>query len=149
MAARHGEDYIRGLHDDRQVWLGAERIDVTAHPVLAGSLAGVAGWFDWQHAHADECLVPDPETGEPVGVSHLVPRDRDDLRRRAVAFERLARYSTGVLGRTPDYLDATLAGFAGRPDVFGANGDTRAVEAVQCFHREVTAGDLALTHTIV
>jgi 4-hydroxyphenylacetate 3-monooxygenase/anthranilate 3-monooxygenase (FAD)/4-hydroxyphenylacetate 3-monooxygenase len=149
MGARCGEEYVEGLKDDREVWLGAEQVDVATSPVLAGSVAGVAGWFDWQHEHADECIVADPETGEGIGAGHLVPRGPDDLRRRAVAFERLARYSMGVLGRTPDYLAATLAGFAGRPDVFGANGDARAVEAVQRFHREAASGDLAMTHTIV
>ena len=32
----------------------------------------------------------------------------------------------GALGRTPDYVNVTLAGFAGRPDLFGKNGDQRA-----------------------
>ena len=49
MGARRGADYVAGLRDGRQVWLGAERVDVTAHPALAGSLAGMAGYFDWQH----------------------------------------------------------------------------------------------------
>lgn len=149
MGARTGKQYIEGLRDDRVVWLGDERVAVTDSPAFAGSLAGVAGWFDWQHEHAEECLVDDPDSGETVGASHLVPRGPGDLARRHTAFERLARYSVGMLGRTPDYVNATAAGFAGRPDILAANGDDRAAEAMAAYQREVARRDLALTHTIV
>jgi 4-hydroxyphenylacetate 3-monooxygenase len=149
MTARQGKDYVEGLRDGRIVWWGDQRVDVTEHPAFAGSLAGIAGWFDWQHEHADACLTVDPATGDSVGVSHVIPRGRQDLRNRAVALEAHARYSMGTLGRTPDYLNVTLAGFAGRPDVFGRNGDQRAVEALARYHAEAAARDLALTHTIV
>jgi 4-hydroxyphenylacetate 3-monooxygenase/anthranilate 3-monooxygenase (FAD)/4-hydroxyphenylacetate 3-monooxygenase len=91
----------------------------------------------------------DAESGELINVSHMIPKSASDLRRRAEALECLARYSVGFLGRTPDYVNVTTAGFAGRPDVFGMNGDTRAVEALRRFQREVALRDLALTHTIV
>jgi aromatic ring hydroxylase len=149
MGARTGKQLLDGLRDQREVWLGSQRIDVREHPAFAGSLAGLAGYFDWQHAHGDECLMADEASGERIGVAHLIPRSRADLRRRGVALERLARYSMGALGRTPDYVSVTLAGFAGRPDVFGKNGDQRAVAALQAFQREVALRDLALTHTIV
>ncbi|MDD9947732.1 MAG: hypothetical protein OXU20_42215 [Myxococcales bacterium] len=147
--ARNGRQYLSDLRDGREVWLGSERIDVAEHPALAGSRSGMAGYFDWQHAHADECLMRDDASGALINASHLVPRTPEDLRRRARAFERLARYSMGALGRTPDYVNVTLAGFVGRPDIFGMNGDTRAVDALSRFQREVIERDLSLTHTIV
>jgi aromatic ring hydroxylase len=149
MGARTGKAYLASLRDEREVWLGSERVDVATHPAFAGSRAGIGGYFDWQHAHASECLIDDAASGERIGVCHIVPKSREDLRKRAVCIERLARYSMGALGRTPDYLNVTTAGFAGRPDVFGMNGNTRAVEALQRFQREVALRDLALTHTIV
>lgn len=149
MGARHGHEYLSGLRDEREVWLGAERIVVAEHPAFAGSLAGIAGYFDWQHAHAADCLIEDPETGQSIGIAHVIPKSRADLGRRGVGLEQLARYSMGVLGRTPDYVNVTAAGFAGRPDVFGKNGDKRAVEALRRYQREVALRDLALTHTIV
>jgi aromatic ring hydroxylase len=149
MTARRGLDYLASLRDGREVWLGAQRVDVSEHPTFAGSRAGIAGYYEWQHEHANECLMVDAESGERIGVAHMIPRSQEDLRRRGIALERLARYSMGTLGRTPDYVSVTLAGFAGRPDVFGKNGDTRAVEALSRFQREVAQRDLALTHTIV
>jgi aromatic ring hydroxylase len=149
MGARNGHAYLEGLRDAREVWLGTQRVEVSTHPAFAGSLAGIAGYYDWQYAHAGECLADDAASGERIGIAHVIPRGRDGLRRRAIGLERLARYSMGALGRTPDYVNLTAAGFAGRPDVFGMNGDTRAVEALQRFQREVALRDLALTHTIV
>jgi 4-hydroxyphenylacetate 3-monooxygenase/anthranilate 3-monooxygenase (FAD)/4-hydroxyphenylacetate 3-monooxygenase len=149
MSARTGQQYLEGLRDDRVVWLGNEKIDVLRHPAFAGSLRGMAGYFDWQHQHAGDCLVNDPEAGTPMSASLVVPHTRADLARRHVCFDRLARYSAGMLGRTPDYVNVTLAGFVARSDVFTTNGETGGAENLRRFHREVVERDLSLTHTIV
>lgn len=145
MTARTGAQYKAGLADGRSVWLGGGKADVLTHPAFAGSVAGMAGYFDWQHRHADDCLVEDTETGMPMNASLLIPRNANDLARRHRAFDRLARYSYGMLGRTPDYVNVTLAGFTARHDVFGPVGGQR----LRRFYREVVEGDLSLTHTII
>jgi aromatic ring hydroxylase len=149
MTARTGQEYLAGLRDDRTVWLGNEKVDVLSHPAFAGSLKGMAAYFDWQHTHAADCLVPDPETGKPMSASLIVPKTADDLRRRHAAFDRFARYSNGMLGRTPDYVNVTLAGFVARSDIFTAKGDTTFAERLGRFYREVVEKDLSLTHTII
>lgn len=149
MTARTGQQYLEGLKDDRTVWLGKEKVDVLGHPAFAGSLGGMAGYFDWQHAHADDCLTPDPDTGKPMSASLIVPSSAEDLQRRHRAFDRFARYSNGMLGRTPDYVNVTLAGFVGRSDIFTAKGDTTYSDRLKRFYREVVEGDLSLTHTII
>lgn len=150
MAARTGKEFIEGLKDDREIWLGNERVkDVTTHPVLRGSVLGMAGYFDWQHRYAEDCLVPDPVTGQPMNASLIVPRNADDLQRRHRAFERFARYSCGMLGRTPDYVNVTLAGFVARKDIFTSKGDTTSYDRLHAFYREVVEKDLSMTHTII
>jgi len=75
MPARTGDEFLRGLKDDREVWVGGERVrDVAACPAFAGAARSVAALFDLQHEAATVCLMPDPETGEPINVSHLIPR---------------------------------------------------------------------------
>jgi aromatic ring hydroxylase len=150
MTARTGAQYIEGLRDDRTAWLGNAKVDVVNHPALAGSARGMAGYFDWQHKYADDCLVPDPETGRPMSASLIVPRNAEDLAKRHRCFERLAQYSYGMLGRTPDYVNVTLAGFVARSDVFTKkNGDRTAADRLKKFYREVVDGDLSMTHTII
>jgi len=149
VAARNGEQYIRGLDDQRVLWVGDKQVSVLGEPTFSGSLRGLAGYYDWQHQHADECLVTDPVSGEPMSASLIVPRNAADLAARRRCFERIARYSRGMMGRTPDYVNTTLAGFVARADLLSSTGDTTGAERLQKFYREVVEGDLALTHTIV
>lgn len=149
MTARTGQQYLEGLKDDRTVWLGNEQVNVLGHKAFAGSVSGMAGYFDWQHTHAEDCLVDDPETGTPMSASLIIPKSLDDLKRRNRAFDRFARYSNGMLGRTPDYVNVTLAGFMARRDIFTAKGDTTFSDRLGWFYREVVEKDLSLTHTII
>jgi 4-hydroxyphenylacetate 3-monooxygenase/anthranilate 3-monooxygenase (FAD)/4-hydroxyphenylacetate 3-monooxygenase len=149
MTARTGEEFRAGLKDDREVWLGDRRVEVRSEPAFTGSLGGMAGYFDWQHKYAEDCLVEDPESGKPMSASLIVPRNADDLRRRHRAFDRFARYSQGMLGRTPDYVNVTLAGFVARSDIFESKGETTHSARLKRFHREVVEGDLSMTHCII
>ncbi|MPT47129.1 MAG: aromatic ring hydroxylase [Sphingobium sp.] len=150
MTARTGEQYKAGLDDAREVWLGDENIHVASDPRFAGSINGMAGYFDWQHKYADTCLVPDPERpGEVMSASHIVPRTAEDLQIRHKGLEQLSRYSYGMLGRTPDYVNVVLAGHVARKDIYDRAGDPVFYERLRKFQREVIEGDLSMTHTII
>lgn len=148
MSARTGAEYLCGLRDDRAVWVNGESVgDVTSHQLFKGSLAGMAGYFDWQHKFEDSCLM---ETEEGlISVSHLIPKSREDLTRRHAGLSQLARYSVGMLGRTPDYVNVTFAGFAGQPSVWRQAGNEAGHDNLCVFQREIADRDLSLTHTIV
>ena len=153
MAARTGEEFLKGLRArPRELWLeGAKVDDVTEHPAFAGAAAALAAVFDRQHEFPDDCLMPDPATGEPINVSHIIPRSKDDLLRRHRALVRSAEVSVGLMGRTPDYLNVTFAGFAGeRAAWIGADGrNTAGHDHLVAFQRQLARDDLALTHTII
>ncbi len=143
MTARTGQEYLAGLKDDREVWLNGERVaDVREHPSLAAGARAIAAIYDLQHAAADVCLMPHPETGRPMSVSHLIPRSRADLERRHACLERIAEYTVGIMGRTPDYLNVTFAGFAGRADSWAINGNDRGAANLVAFQRELVERDL-------
>jgi len=148
MGARTGAEYVAGLRDQRSVWVNGEAVeDVTTHPGFRGSIAGMAGYFDWQHRFPDECLI---ETdGGLTSVSHLIPKSREDLAKRHRGLKRLAQYSVGMLGRTPDYVNVTFAGFAGQPSLWRAAGNEQGHDNLCAFQREIADRDLSLTHTIV
>src|SRR5471032_41081 len=150
MPARTGEQFLKGLRGPRAVWVDGERVrDVVDHPKLTGAAHALAEIYDLQHTHAAECLTPDPETGEPIAVSHVIPRSRADLARRHTALRRVAEYFVGLMGRTPDYMNVTYAGFAGRPDEWGAHGNGAGYERLIAYQKFLRRGDIALTHTIV
>jgi len=150
MPARTGRQFLAGLKVPRDIYVGDEKVtDVASHPAFRGAAEELAAVFDLQHAEADRCLVPDPETGEPINASHMIPRSRDDLFKRHGALEVCAEHSVGLMGRTPDYMNVTFAGFAARPDEWSLGGNEAGAANLIAFQKEMRRGDLSLTHTII
>jgi aromatic ring hydroxylase len=153
VGARTGADYLKGLKaTSREIWLGGERVhDVTEHPALQGGAHAIAAYYDLQFEHPEELLIPDPESGERINISHMQPRSIDDLRRRGAGLTRIAELSLGAMGRTPDYLNVTFAGFADDEQRW-AGADGRNAEGyanLVAFQQRLRRDDLSLTHTIV
>jgi len=150
MPARTGTEFLRGLKGAREVWVESERVtDVTSHPAFAGAAHALAQVFDLQHQAADVCLMPDPETGENINVSHMIPRSKADLQKRHKGLERISEYSVGLMGRTPDYMNVTYAGFAGRADEWAINGNENGADNLVNYQKKLRRDDISLTHTIV
>ena len=77
MPARTGKEYLDGLKDEREIWLGDERVaDVTVHPALRRGAATLAQLYDLQHAPElhDLRTYTSPSSGEPVGRSFQPPQ---------------------------------------------------------------------------
>ena len=123
--------------------------DPASHPALSGAAHAIAAVFDLQHERADVCLMPDPETGEPINVSHMIPRSRADLERRHAGLQAIAEYSVGLMGRTPDYVNVTYAGFAGRDDEWSINGNEEGAANLVRYQKHMARADLSLTHAII
>ena len=102
MAARTGEQFLKGLRDDRAIWVGSERVrDVADHPAFSGAARAMAALFDLQHEAADVCLMPDPETGRGNQRQPSHPA----LARRPRSPPRVPRAARGV-HRRPHGTDA-------------------------------------------
>jgi hypothetical protein len=67
MPARTGKKFLQGLEDERQIWVGEERVhDVAAHPAPAGAARFVA---------CPAGPVPEPHTLDaPERARRLVDR---------------------------------------------------------------------------
>jgi 4-hydroxyphenylacetate 3-monooxygenase len=153
MPARHGQDYLNGLKaTNREMWLGGEKVEsVTDHPLLAGGASAIAAYYDLQHQYPDELLAADPETGEEMNITHVQPRSLADLQKRHAGLTRISELSMGVMGRTPDYMNVTFAGFADdRTRWAGPGGtNTEGYENLVAFQKRLRRDDLSLTHTII
>ncbi len=117
MPARTGQEYIKGLKErPREVWICGERVeDVTTHPAFRNGVKSVAALYDMQldQALLEEMTYPSPTTGQPVGLSFLIPQSVEDLVRRRRMMEHWAWASCGMMGRSPDFLNAIFAAWAG------------------------------------
>src|SRR5580700_11341188 len=150
MGARTGREFLKGLSKPRELWVGNDKVrDIVSHPAFAGAANTMAQIFDLQHEARDVCLMPDPETGEPINISHMIPRSRADLERRHACLQAIAEYSVGLMGRTPDYVNVTYAGFAGRNDEWSINGNDEGAANLVRYQKHMARADLSLTHAII
>src|ERR1041385_900978 len=151
MAARSGAEYLSGLADAREIWFDGTRVrDVAGHPILGRTAHSLAELYDLQRDPKLESKLtyPSPKTGDPVSLAFIQPRSIDDLVRRRVMFKHWADFSGGMLGRTPDYLNAILAGSASSADYFGRNGHEYSGRIVE-YYEYCRERDLCATHTFV
>lgn len=79
----------------------------------------------------------------------MIPRSRADLGRRHVGLDRIAEFSIGLMGRTPDYMNVTFAGFAGDATGWAAFGNDRGADNLVRYQKMIARKDLSLTHAIV
>jgi 4-hydroxyphenylacetate 3-monooxygenase len=145
---RTGRQYLDSLRDGREVYIDGERVrDVTKDPRLAGAASTVAELYDLQH---DTALAPDltyasPKTGNPVALSFIEPKSREDLERRGRAFAIVAEKCSGLFGRTPDFMNAGLAAIASASEIFDT--EARAFgRNVRRYYEDMREQDLTMTH---
>jgi 4-hydroxyphenylacetate 3-monooxygenase len=152
MGARTGAQYLAGLRARRtEIWLRGERVpDVTTHPGLAGGARAVASLYDQQSdpAQREAMTFLDPDSGERLGLSFIIPRTREDLERRRAMMLSWARTTCGMMGRSPDFMNVTFACWAGAAAYFG-RGRPEFADNMRRYYRYVAENDLVLTHALI
>jgi len=148
MGIRTGAAYLAALRDGRQIWLDGELIrDVTTDRRLAPAARSMADLFDMQHDPSlrERMTYPSPSSGDPVGLSFIQPRSVDDLVRRRVMVKTWMDATCGMFGRSPDFMNVMLTGFASAHQSFGERFGGNLLRYYQ-FMRE---SDRVMTHTLV
>ena len=152
MPAKTGQQYINGLRErPAEVWLRGERVrDVTTHPALRGGVRSMAALYDLQHDTdlRDEMTFTSPSSGMPVGLSFIIPRSHEDLERRRAMMANWAGLGCGMMARTPDFMNVSIAGWAGAAPYFAVNR-MGFDENVLRFYEHIRENDVTLTHTLV
>ena len=152
MPARTGAEYIAGLRDRAaDIYIGGEKVaDVTRHPAFAGGLQTIAGLLDMQHDPdtRGEMTYTSPSTGDPVGLSFIMPRNAEDLARRRKMMRNWAKFSCGMMGRTPDFLNVAVMSMAAAADYSGQNRP-EFKQNILNYYEYIRENDIVMTHTLV
>jgi 4-hydroxyphenylacetate 3-monooxygenase len=152
MPARTGEEYIAGLRERAaEVYIHGEQVkDVTTHPALRNGVRTLATLYDLQHdpALCEEMTYVSPTTGEPVGLSFIIPQTAQDLERRRTMMTHWARASCGMMGRTPDFMNVNMMAMAAAGEYFAQNRP-EFKDNIQRYYEYIREHDLVLTHTLV
>lgn len=147
MGIRSGRSYLESLRDGRQVWIDGELVrDVAADKRFAGAAETIAELYDMQ---GDARMTfPSPRDGAPVGLSYLRPETVDDLVRRREMVKVWADATCGMMGRSPDFMNVMVTGFASAADAF-AERDKQFGDNIRNFYEYARDHDICMTHTLV
>ena len=151
MGARSGADYLAGLGTDREIWLDGERIpDVRTDPRLGGAADAIAELYDLQlHPdHVGDMTYESPTSGDPVGLSFIEPRSVADLVRRRTMVKAWMDHTSGMFGRSADFMNIMVAGLAFAADDFD-RPDRPYGRYLRDYYEHIRENDLVLTHTLV
>jgi len=149
MGARSGSNYLSSLKKmNAEVWLGGERVgEVTSHPAFRNCARSIASLYDMQLEHPEQMTYRTDDGGRS-GLSFIQPKSIEELRKRSRMMAAWANFSGGMLGRTPDYLNASIAAMAAARDFFTAS-DPRFGDNIANYYLEARKHDWCATHTLV
>lgn len=150
MPAKTGKEYINRLKEaNNNVYIHGERVDdVTEHPAFKNVVQSMAHLYDLQYEKEDKMLYTSPTSGDKVGMTFLHPTSIDDLILRREAITEWARTSGGMMGRSPDYLNAELMAMGMNNRLF-AEGNPDFAENARNYYEYARENDISLTHTLI
>ena len=114
---RTGKEHLESLRDGRVIYIGSEKIDdVTRHPAFRNAAQTVAALYDMKADPANHAEMTYEEDGGRHSIYYLRAKSRDDLQRRMIGHKRIADFTYGMFGRSPDHVASFVAGMAMKPD---------------------------------
>ena len=118
---RTGKEHLESLRDGRVVYIGGEKVDdVTRHPAFRNAAATVAGIYDLKADPANRDVMTYEEDGARHSIYFLRAKTRDDLQRRMEGHRKIADFTYGMFGRSPDHVASFVTGMAMKPDALVA-----------------------------
>jgi 4-hydroxyphenylacetate 3-monooxygenase len=147
---RTGQQFLDSLDDDREVWIGGERVaDIRQHDGFTGVLATIAAAYDLQHEDEhSETLTMISDDGERVGRAYQIPRGTEDLEARRRLVEIFSARTGGTLGRLPEYGAAFGIGMLQLHDRLAVS-DERAAAMIADWFAASRDGDAFVTTSFV
>ena len=149
--AKDGKAYLSSLRDNRTIYIDGRKVtDVTTDSNFCGAIASAAGLYDYQAApeNLEQMTFPSPTSGERVNLAWQLPKTFGELVKRRQAIETWSSLSCGMIGRSPDHVASTLAGFRMGLAAF-RNYDTARAAALESYFQYARDNDLFLSYVII
>src|SRR4051812_46673336 len=143
-----GQDYLESIRDGRRVYVGGELVeDVTAHPAFRNAAHSFAMIYDRKRASENRDVMTFDEDGETFSSYFLLPRTREDLQRRFETHRRIASWTHGLLGRSPDTSRSYVGGWVRVPALSARTGRGFG-KNTRNYSRHMRANDVFASHTV-
>lgn len=150
MAIRTGKEYIERLKEPREVYVDGERItDVTQYPPFRRPIEAVARLYDMKHVPElqPKLTYPSPTTGDLCDICYMLPTSPEDVIKKSEAYKIFAKATYGSMGRSPEFMNAFVAGMAASKKLFRKAGE-QFERNIQNYYEYVRENDLFLTHAL-
>lgn len=113
-----GKEKLERMRDGRVVYVGSERIDdVTTHPAFRNAARTVADLYDYKSDPANRDDLSFEEDGERFAIYWKQCRTREELAKRMRALRKIADFTFGMFGRSPDHVAGMVTGLSMKPSV--------------------------------
>ena len=148
---RTSANYRQSLDDGRAIYLDGKRINgVTGHPAFRNAIDSVAHLYDFQSRaeNVERMTFVSPGNGDRVSRMWQLPTTYGELVERRQALVAAAETHFGFMGRSPDHVASTIAGFYMGSDVYEPHGAAR-VAAVRDYYEYARDRDLYLSYVII
>jgi 4-hydroxyphenylacetate 3-monooxygenase len=151
MGIRTGKAFLDSMRDGRQIWIDGELVrDVTRDRRFSGAAHSMAELYDMQHDPEliERLTYKSPTSGARIGLSFIQPRNIDDLVRRRDMVKTWMDATCGMFGRSPDFMNINITGFASAHEEFGRQ-DRRFAENIWNYYVYAREDDISMTHTLI
>jgi 4-hydroxyphenylacetate 3-monooxygenase len=149
--SRSGSQFLQSLDDGRAVYLDGGRVSkVVGHPAFGGAARSIANLYDMQAApeNLEKMTFASPKTGDRVSRMWQLPTTYEELVTRREALTSWAETHFGFMGRSPDHVASTLAGFYMGSSIYEEHGAERA-KGVRDYYEYARDRDLYLSYVII
>jgi len=146
---RSGNDYLESLRDGRRIYIGGDLVDdVTSHAAFRNTARVFAGIYDLKRSPEHLDTMSFEADGGRHSSWFLQAKTKDELRKRTEAHRRVAVWSHGLLGRSPDLVGSLLSGLAMDPSLLEANRAGFGSN-LSAFYREMRDRDLFSSYVMI
>jgi 4-hydroxyphenylacetate 3-monooxygenase len=153
MGIIYGGDFIERIDKlENEIWFDGEKIKgkISEHPNFKGILRSKASLYDLQNDTVlkDQMTYFLPERGERIGLSYLQPKTIEDLLKRRRMMEHWARFTQGLMGRSPDYMNTAVMSLASSASLLKGSKNCFP-ENIKSLYERAIEQDLSFTHTFI
>ncbi len=143
-----GENYLKRLKTPRCVYINSKLVtDVTTEDSFKGAIDSIVNFYQLQESQSD--LFTYMEDEKQYHISTLAPKNIDDLKKKRDSYKIVADLSFGMLGRTPDFINAALAAMAVNSDFLGAGEFIDFSYNAKCYYEKCRQENLFVGHGAV
>ncbi|WML39755.1 4-hydroxyphenylacetate 3-monooxygenase, oxygenase component [Neobacillus sp. OS1-2] len=154
MGTIDGKSFIDRIDQMKtEIWVEGEKIAgmLSNHPAFKGILQTKAALYDLQNDPniRNQMTFQVTEKGDPIGLSYLQPKTKEDLKRRRKMMERWAQHTHGLMGRSPDYMNTVIMSFASSSAALLKGKKNCFPENILALYEKAREQDLSFTHTFI